>query len=203
MRKSSHVDNPNATRLPGGISWSRALLRRSSALARASLGLTLASMLAGCLVEDPPPYAQPRKTVPWLDLRAAVPPYDRIIERNENQSIAFNVPVVSEDAGDPLVGFLMLDYTGGAVTQPVGTNTVRAGTFDEKDRRLDIPYVVKAAPGCHHFTLLVTHQSNYSYADNGRVLDPADLTVALWWANIRPQEGSGEESTPCPGNQRQ
>src|SRR5688572_20296073 len=74
-----------------------------SALARLSLIGLAASMSSGCLIEDPPPYTQPKQTPPRLDLVAAVPPPDQVIVRKTGDLIEFRVPVVSEDAGDRLL----------------------------------------------------------------------------------------------------
>ena len=86
-------------------------LGRMPALARESL-IVLAGMSAsfGCLVADPPEYSPPARTPPILDLFRADPPVREVLVARKNESIAFNVPVRSEDAGDPLMGAWHLDW---------------------------------------------------------------------------------------------
>src|SRR5688500_1094673 len=106
-----------------------------SALARLSLMGVTASMLPGCLIEDPPPYTQPGKTPPRLDLQSAAPPLDQVMVHRRGDPIEFKVPVASEDAGDPVQGFLLLDYSGGVSADLVAFGQVPASTLADVNPR--------------------------------------------------------------------
>ena len=154
-----------------------------------SLCALLASMMSGCLIEDPPPYRQPQQTTPWLDLRLAVPFIDQVLVRDLGQTVAFSVPFRSEDAGEGLVAYLVLDLAGDGndAKRQVAIVEVPPSTLDDPDRDpLTFEWTITeqdvAKEGCHRLTLLVTHQSNISR--NLVVDNPNDLSTAVWWANI-------------------
>jgi hypothetical protein len=169
-----------------------------SALARLSLVAWTASMLSGCLIEDPPPYTQPAKTPPRLDLVRAFPSPDQIIVRNTGDVIPFSIPVVSEDAGDRLQAVLQLDMGSPTLEDDFVTSTkVPASTLDDVSRTLLLEYTVELNddPGCHRFTVLVSHESNFG--DGPEVVDPTDLAAAHWMANLNP-ETDGATLVNCP-----
>lgn len=172
--------------------------RRSpfSALARLSLVGLLASMTTGCLMEDPPPYTQPKQTPPRLDLVAATPLLDQIIVRRTGDPILFTVPVASEDAGDRLLGVLLLD-AGTANEDQLTSSFADASTLDAAPRELTLSWTVRAyvTPGCHRFTLRVSHLTNFT--DNSEVIDKKDVAEAYWWANLN-FEGVSGTLVNCP-----
>lgn len=151
----------------------------------------MASMSSGCLIEDPPPYTQPEQTPPRLDLVAATPPLDQIIVRNTGDVIDFSIPVVSEDAGDRVVAFLQLDMGSPTEDPFVSQGFAPASTLDDLSRKLTLPsYEVKAflTPGCHRFTLRVSHQLNFTIGTE--VEDPKDVAEVYWWANLNPENSA-------------
>ena len=173
-------------------------------LARLSLGLAALSMLSGCLVDDPPPFITPQKTAPRLDYSKARPGLNQLIIRSSGDFLEFNVPVKSEDAGDPLVGNLLLDYTGkGSGGIPLGFAGVSASTLDDPNERL-LKTTWKVFPktaisaGCHLLTLRVTHFSNLVEGQSDQLIDDADLAEAYWLANINVTPEAAGTLVDCP-----
>jgi hypothetical protein len=163
---------------------------RFSALARLSLVALSASMSFGCLIEDPPPYTQPEKTRPNLNLANSFPPPDQVIVRETNDPIDFRVPFVSEDAGDRVEGALLLDFAGASGAEFLTNARVDASTLDDDTRELNVSWEVSfwVPSGCVRFTLRVSHSSNF--LGGGEVIDEGDVSEAYWWANINPTTDS-------------
>jgi len=182
-----------ATRLSYRI---RGFSRRGlvSTLARLSLMALTASMSSGCLIEDPPPYTQPGKTPPRLEQQGATPPIDQVMVYKRGDPIEFKIPVTSEDAGDPLQGVLLLDYSGGLEADLVAFGQVPASTLaDVNPRFLTLRWTVRPGltPGCHRFTLRVSHLSNFNNEMASHVVfDTKDVAEAYWWANLDPEDSS-------------
>jgi hypothetical protein len=163
-------------------------------------------MLPGCLVDDPPPYDPPKKTPPRLDYRRADPLLDGVLTARTGDSLTFRIPVASEDAGDNLVGFLLLDYSA-ASTRPPDILTIpqvlAASTADDTSRAFGLDWLVDThgAPGCHRVTLRVTHRSNLDIL-TPNVVDKSDLAEAYWWLNIDSDPAFGNSLVDCPGTAR-
>jgi len=171
-------------------------------LARLSLGLLLISMLGGCIIEDPPPYTEPKRTPPRLDLRQAAPLIDQVIVTRSGDNVAFNVPVASEDAGDPIQGILFLDLNLGnenALLKAKGIAFLDPSTLDDTMRE---PWSLEwqvdpGLSGCHRLTLVVTHLSNFG--DNYKVKDKTDQAIAVWWANVNAPDPQTLVQCPLAG----
>jgi hypothetical protein len=148
-----------------------------------------ASMSSGCLIEDPPPFTQPEQTPPRLDLVAAFPPADQVIVRNTGDTVDFSVPVFSEDAGDRLRGVLLLDV-GSPNEFSLSRSPVPASTLDDFERELTLSWEIRGfvTSGCHRVTLRVSHEQNFGKDDE--VVDPKDVAVAHWMANINPENAT-------------
>ena len=152
-----------------------------SALARLSLWGALLAMFPGCLIDDPPAYTQPKRTPPRLAYHKADPLLDQLITIKSTDPLEFTIPVASEDAGEELTAQLILD---GDLINYV---SVPPSTLDDTSRVIRAPapppYIVKAGPGCHRFTLRVAHSSTLP---NGFAppIDTSDVAEAYWWANI-------------------
>jgi hypothetical protein len=159
-------------------------------------------MLPGCLVDDPPPLVSPRKTPPRLDYGQATPGIDQIIVKNSGELIDFSMPVTSEDTGDPLVANLLFDYGGdGSVPDFLRPATLPASTLDDTNPRVfKMPWTVRKGitPGCHRFTLRVTHLSNVKPAFPELVVDKADQVEAFWFANINVDPEDAGSLVDCP-----
>ena len=170
-------------------------------LAHMSLCAVLSSMMPACLIEDPPPYREPQQTPPWLDLRRAVPLIDQVLVRTTGEHVPFNVPVRSEDAGDGLVAYLVLNWVGDGsdFKRVVAVAQVEASTLDDVSRELVFNWSidsVEVEDGCQRLTLLVTHRSNIDL--ELAMLDKGDLAMAVWWANINTDTAASGMLQNCP-----
>jgi hypothetical protein len=138
-------------------------------------------MLPACLVEDPPAYEPPKQTAPRIDNIGTLPAFNQIIVRNTGEVINFTIPVTSEDAGEQLVGLLLIDEAGdNPYTQLLPPSTLddpnqRAFKFRVNVRNLE--------PGCHRFTVRVTHVTNW-VSETNQIIDQKDLDEGGWFANI-------------------
>lgn len=190
------------------LSWlARPPARQSGmfqALARLSLVFATTSIMAGCVIEDPPPYTPPKRTAPRLDLLQALPDIDRVIVVPESDtnppSVKITVTVSSEDAGEELTAFLLLNHEDdGRAAESVDVATIRPGTLDEPPRTIELDWTIPPkTTGCQRLTLLVSHTSNFSVTALAVPRDKADAAQGVWWLNVIPAPGSGGVVQPCP-----
>lgn len=184
--------SPLATRLSGRLR-ANAKERVSWLLARLSLGAWFAPMLTGCLVDDPPPYAQPSRTPPRLIYHRATPFLDLVLSAKTPDVIKFTIPVASEDAGEGLRTQLFVDDT------LVNYGSLPPGTLDEAPRDIVFNYAVNESTittGCHVFTIRVGHESNLPDG-NSAPRDLDDLAEAYWFAYVNLPAESGP-TKECP-----
>jgi hypothetical protein len=146
-------------------------------------------------LSDPPDLQEPTRTRP--NLFDYDPPTTLIVGVTPGVSRSFSARVQSEDAGDDLVAALYLNYDFEG-QQLIEFVPVDASTLADLSRRIRINGRPNSDhSGCRQVTLQVTHNSNRSRED-GRILDPRDVALATWWANV---EGDGEISLDdCPSN---
>jgi len=171
-------------------------------LVRLSLVVVGLSLSSGCSADDPSSVA-PQKTAPRLEQSKALPGLDEVIVRSSGELIEFTIPVTSEDAGDPLRAQLLFDYSGdSSVADVLWSGTMAASTLsDPKERVLSIPWIVRpaVAPGCHRFTLRVTHASNVDDDELAELaLDKSDQVEAYWFANINVAPEDAGALVDCP-----
>jgi hypothetical protein len=171
---------------------------------RVARGVCLASACNACLVADPPQYDEPQRTPPFLDLVAAIPSPNRVIvrHRNINPLINFDVPVRSEDNGDPLVYALHRNYTFETASIALAWNEFPPGAFDEAGRSIQFPWTIKeeVGDGCHQLTLLVAHRSNWNlnqYRPDA-IRGIGDTAMATWWLNVDPRADDPNSLFDCP-----
>lgn len=201
MPSSSPFRAPAATRLSWLAPRISSQLGRFYGLARLSLVALALSMLSGCLVDDPPPFVAPQQTRPRLDHTRAEPGLDQIIVRNTGELIEFKMPVTSEDAGEPLYATLLFDYGGdGSVPDFLYSVPMPASTLDDDNRVFKLPWTVRkgVAPGCHRFTLRVTHLDNINPDHPEQPIDKTDLAEAFWFANINVTPENANSLVDCP-----
>lgn len=154
-------------------------------------------MLSGCLVDDPPPYHAPQRTAPNINASEVTPRLDALIIASSGDRLSFDVPMVSEDAGQELEGRLFLDYVD-IDSEQLKTATLPASTLDDGERTMKLVWKVRPdlRPGCHRFTLKVTHRLNW--AEDGSVIDSTDLDEAYWFANINVTPQNANVLIDCP-----
>jgi hypothetical protein len=150
---------------------------RISALARLSLGALSLAMLPSCLVDDPPPYAEPQRTPPRLVYHLAWPPLGEIIKARAPDLVPFSIPVASEDVGEPLVAqFYVNEQFNNYVTLSPSTADV--------ERTISFSYPVQRLEGyCHRFRIRVGHASNLPDG-NGAPVNNVDLAEVYWLAYL-------------------
>jgi hypothetical protein len=143
-------------------------------------------VFSGCVIEDPPPYVEPTRTPPRLDLRDANPPIGEILNVDRNDQVPFSIPVFSEDAGVPVAGLLHLDFDPSRPLDSFQTiGRLEPSTLDDQNRpELKFTWQVRqTTPGCHRLTLFVAHDDNIDY-ENQIPVDTDDQARAVWWANV-------------------
>jgi hypothetical protein len=188
----------DATRLSGHPPRGHLASGGFTGLARLSLGVALLSMLPACLVEDPPPFTEPKQTPPRLDYAGATPLLDEIIVANNNDFIKFTIPVTSEDAGEGLTALLFLDYATGPQSEFIAISNLPPSTLDDPNERVfSFTWKVKRlTAGCHRFIVRAGHTT--TMMDPNNVVNTADLAEAYWWANIDVAAQDANQLTDCP-----
>jgi hypothetical protein len=170
-------------------------------LARLSLLGASIGMLPGCLVDDPPPLITQQKTAPRLDYSKVEPGLDQLLVLNSGDFVRFKIPVISEDAGDPLLASLLFDFTPGSNKVPEFVSVpLPASTLDDTKRIATLPLVLRSdiKPGCHRYTLRITHQSNLVDGLAYQVINEADMAEAFWFANINVAPENAGTLVNCP-----
>jgi hypothetical protein len=161
----------------------------------------LISMACGsCVLSDPPVHGQATQTPPILYANQADPSPYVVIETGAGAEIRVNVPIRSEDDGEPLQAELILNHSiaGGDpyVNRLLGSVPVTAGSLVDDSRSVDI---AKDLPpgltqGCHQLTLLVTHASNLVPREK------SDIATVTWWLNVDDDPLTANQLAECPKN---
>ena len=111
------------------------------------------------------------------------------------------MPVRSEDAGEELVGTLVVDWQQPTQVQ-VHDGAIPASSFDDLNRRYQAEWVPNALvePGCGHtLTALITHESNFD--DGPDVPKPNvewDVASVTWQLNVYPDPMKPDVIAICP-----
>lgn len=200
--RSRHRFPVSATALSWRVEVQAIGRRMFSGLARLSL-LLLPTAMIGCVIEDPPPYSAPRQTPPRLDLFNADPNIDSaIVVPGPGSRVVFTVPVYSEDAGDPLIANLLLNYESGWNKEVVASDEVPPGTLDESapERSIVIDWTLGQGidVGCNRVTLLVTHLRNQNNDSTipSPFKDDRDVAKAVWRVIVDPP--GNDTPVVCP-----
>lgn len=165
---------------------------------RAGAALALLPLVTGCLVDDPPAYVAPQQTAPRIIGTRATPPLDQIIITQRNDVVNFSVPIVSEDAGEVVMGRLVIDFDENASFEPLNDGIIPPSTLDEGERNLQIAWTVRSGytPGCHRITLRVSHLGNF--VSGPRVIDRSDIDEIYWFSNIDVTPQNANALVDCP-----
>jgi hypothetical protein len=157
----------------------------------ATVGILLAlgvAMSSSCLVISSPDFGSPERTPPFLVPDSADPDPRRVlVVTSDTSRVDFSAVVRSEDDGDAVEARLYIDYgfVNGA-GQPFRTSvtdnatTLQPSTFDDDTRRAQVQWYtdsVPISPGCHRFTLIVSHGFD---SRSGCPLELADSSQITW-----------------------
>ncbi len=154
-------------------------------------------MLPGCLIDDPPPYQEPQQTPPRISYPNVLPLLSEVIVARAGDTLAFSVPVSSEDAGEGLNAFLFRDYLSDVIY--LASGTLEPSTLEDTQRLpLQFSWRVTGVPaGCHRLTLRIGHVSSLR-TPSFPVSKPADLAEAYWWMNLDVDPALGNTLVKCP-----
>ncbi|HVY29275.1 MAG TPA: hypothetical protein VHB79_22100 [Polyangiaceae bacterium] len=152
--------------------------------------------MSGCLVDDPPPYPEPKQTPPRLDTSTMQPPMGFILNVNTNEQVPFRVNVSSEDAGEPLNAFLLLDNKD--PPDELFARPLPATTLDDTSRYFNVDWTVRrVSPGCHRLLLRVAHAGNLP--DSAATpLNNADVAEVAWFVQVDADPSEANALTDCP-----
>jgi hypothetical protein len=141
-------------------------------------------------LEDPPEYVAATRIPPVVNYSQVVPPLSVVHEVDSSaDSIHVTVPFRSEDLGDDVLAFALLDTVPGREPLVVAESRILGASFEVRSRSVDMLVTEFGEPGCHTLTLLLTQTSN---APNFRfeVPDETLATRLVWWISVRT---SGQE----------
>jgi hypothetical protein len=138
---------------------------------------------AGCVLSDPPEHGRATQTPPILYPGSAIPAVLEVLSVKHGDREEFNIAIRSEDVGEDLLAELWIDYS---IVNPAyppllqKAVPVAAGKFEDDTRAIDFDWDVptSVSQGCHHLTLVVTHNSNLE------VRNPSDIATVTWWVNV-------------------
>lgn len=169
--------------------------------------LALSSLLlGGCLVTSPGDFPERAPTKPYLSSADASPPISELQIVAESDLRQFRTVVSAEDDGVPLQVLLVADWKTSRELI-VQSNEVPPGTFDTP-RRIGGDWRPgsftesgpRIAPGCHSFTLVVSHRfDRFAETAPARLNDYDFLT---WWVLVRDLEDPTSDAAllaRCPG----
>jgi hypothetical protein len=158
-----------------------------SRLARLACALLFVGTQGSCLVTSVDEFPEPASTPPFLNGSRATPPLNQVIlvDPATSSPITFSAFVRSEDAGQNLDARLVYDWPQ---LDAIQLTEVGAGTFNE-DRLVSFTWDPRSPtlrgdtipPGCHPFTMIISHRFN-PYSNVPARLDDSDFLV--WWVFI-------------------
>lgn len=199
---------PDATRLsrlPLLIARNRRLLRLAW---EPLLWFSIMTLVASCIVADPPQYTNPSQTRPELSAYSATPAVYQVlvIQSSLSSRPTFHVPVRSEDAGEKLIATLWRDYKSANPKFINGLKVPPSAYNDTSDRFIELSWTGLNSSddkGCHTVSMVVAHDS--SFPTNQLELDPMlgekDAAIVTWWVNVDPPAGALYTLVGCPGPQ--
>ena len=165
-----------------------------------ALALGGPTLTTGCLVADAPTYGPPQQRPPVINFEGVTPsPYDLLVIEDEQRQ-PYTVPVRSEDAGEPLVGTLVVDWQQPGKQLQVHEREIPASSFDDEERQYQAQWGPDAnvTRGCGHtLTALIMHKSNFD--DDTNLPKPNvewDIASVTWQLNVFPIDPN--EIVACP-----
>ena len=175
-------------------------MSRVGHLARRSLVPGAMSLLAVGCIDPPPEYSAPERLPPVILTTGIDPPVTKVATISlQAQQVTFDVPFRSDDAGEDLSAFFVLDI---ATTQDIDYSLVKRQVkpvpadprpFLEQDGRHvtgtwgPLGDDSSRPSGCHTMTMILSHLSNFG--EQYETSDPLDVAQVTWWLDIRSAEG--------------
>ena len=164
--------------------------------------LALGALLTvpGCLIPEASEFSPPQQTPPFIVDSSLDPEAYRILSVSQSRTRTVSFDVLSEDAGDPLVAALRLDFNAGGFhisDQEYAPSTLSAGK-----RQINMTLQTRNIPvGCHVLTLLLMHKSNYDtetdLPKNDRAWD--DVALVNWVMSVNsPDMDTNPSLSDCP-----
>jgi hypothetical protein len=160
----------------------------------ALLGIGLC--ISGCVLGPPIQLEEQEQIPPRALTDQAAPTTMALYQTSSSQDIYFSVPFDSEDLGEPINGFLYLNYQSERPLA-VGANEVPPSTISAGNREMSIQWTdLRTVPaGCYVMTMAITYASNYT---RGTVQVPRDETKTAfisWWIvhDVAPQAVNMDE----------
>lgn len=182
-------------------------------MARSSLPLVFTTMsISGCLVTSTPDFSEPEQTPPFLVPATAEPrPTEVLIVRPQGATLpdtAFSAELRSEDAGQDVLGALLIDYgaedeLGKPYADRVRFATLPARTLDAVETRVaraELPGSYWSnRPGCHTVTMIVTHEFDAVSGCPERLEDSSQITWFVYACQVgEPCPLDGDDVLACP-----
>jgi hypothetical protein len=131
-------------------------------------------------------------------------PYEVVHFASTTPAKIFTVPVRSEDAGDPLVGTLVVDWTIPGRQLQIGDKEIPASTFDKTDRKYQDEFKPdsRVEGGCGHtLTALITHKENFVDGPDIPSDEPWDVASVTWQLNVSEDPSVIEQCPPLESTQ--
>jgi hypothetical protein len=169
------------------------------------LGLALGSSLSttGCLVADAPTYGPPQKIPPVIKFDEVVPPPNVQLVKLDSMPVTLDVPLRSEDAGDPLTGVLWLDCCERPRGKDYPSLELPASSFDQQ-RKFTMVWQPdeRVTKGCHALSLLLMHSESFDSGSQSNLPKEGawgDVAVVTWWVNYLPDDPAVAVNCPTSG----
>lgn len=155
-----------------------------------AISLGFVAMMTSCLITEIPEFPEPERTPPFLVDSTASPalePIHLIRPGLTDTSFTISAQVRSEGTNDDVFGYLLIDYGKANVNLPYAKLT-RADTIVKPKSLVVAERTMTATwsanqdaiePGCHTFTLMVSHAFRTLKPD-GCPVDLADSSSLTW-----------------------
>jgi hypothetical protein len=152
----------------------------------------------GCLIAEAPSYDQPRRTVPVID--GAHPQPSRLLEIVSDVSAPpfsqlFTFQVYSEDAGEPLVASLVVDYLTDRQAVLTAIDLPARAADEPKHVSLTFKPDPRVPDGCHSLTALVMHESSATAEGYPIRVADRDVVEVTWWVFL---DTGPDDPVDCP-----
>jgi hypothetical protein len=152
----------------------------------------------GCLIAEAPSYDQPRRTVPVID--SVTPQPSHLLEIVSDAtaqpfSQPFTFQVYSEDAGEPLVASLVVDYLTARQYVLTAIDLPARAADEPKNVALTFKPDPRVPDGCHSLTALVMHESSATAEGYPIKVSDRDVAEVTWWVFL---DTGPDDPVDCP-----